>query len=470
MKSMQLFLMVLLVWAWQNGHTSDVSHSDSLHLIITDSNTQWWSAARVYLGENAEMVDLNENHFTSSTWARLLVLGELGRHFQFNAQTTVITDITNRTYPEHDYQPWRGIAYNVQDSSQRSWDWLTAESRWTPHSNFTLSAGLNFLQQGPAYRNPLTFRGNQNIFRPWQDSSVQIMQPAPLAQLSFELSLAWIRYTQSTARPMRDKNLNRYLHTHRLEFSLPWRITLGLSETVLYGTQDTLVADTLARDMEWIYTMPFVPYFFSEHYQGDRDNGMMSFDINIQTIPHWAFYAELFLDDSKSPLSLFDDSWWGNKWGASLGWHYQKTWDFRGPLTLDLRAEFTRIEPWVYTHTQGSSFSYNHYGQSLGSNLGPNSQEGYMEVALSTTHSSLTLSFSNVAKDSAFGSHLDDIHLLTDPTDKTFLDPASTARYQELGAQLSLKPKDWLWFSLGYWQYVGDYEGFRLKACTGVAW
>lgn len=77
--------------------------------------------------------------------------------------------------------------------------------------------------------------------------------------------------------------------------------------------------DSSDRHFEWVYAMSFVLYVFAQHYLGDLDNTGLSFDISVKTLPHWQFYGEMLWDDMKKGTSMFDDSWWGNKWSASVG-------------------------------------------------------------------------------------------------------------------------------------------------------
>jgi hypothetical protein len=219
--------------------------------------------------------------------------------------------------------------------------------------------------------------------------------------------------------------------------------------------------------MEWLYAMPFVPYFFAQHYIGDRDNGSMGMSGVFRGIPKWEAYFEYLMDDGKSPLSMFDDSWWGNKWALTAGLNYHRNY---GPVKSEWRLEWTRIEPWVYTHHLGASHQYTHYGQILGSDLGPNSQEFYTHYELALAPVRVRLSYSSVAKDNAFGSHVTDIHTPTDPTTRKFLNPATTRRYDQLGGEIWFDLHQSFWLKMGGWQYLGDYKGIRAEGSFGVTW
>ena len=327
---------------------------------------------------------------------------------------------------------------------------------------------------GPARRNHVILRGEQSNYRPWQDSTSRIFKPAPTPYFGYRFELGPIAYSQYAMKLFEKKNFGKYLHVHRLDLSLPFNITFGLSETALYGsTTETEPnpnedADSCGREFEWAYVIPFIPYVFQEHLQGDQDNISLAFDLSIKTIPHWEFYGELLWDDMKSPTSMFDDSWWGNKWATSVG--IARDSIRLGSTLWNWYMEYTRVEPWVYTHHKGGGYTYRSYAQSLGTDLGPNSQEIYSEIAAQYKVESGVLKeailrgaihASAVAKDTAFGGNITDMHTPESATDKKYLADETTLHYVEVGGKLEFYPFDWMSIRAGYDRYFGDYEGFR---------
>jgi len=148
-----------------------------------------------------------------------------------------------------------------------------------------------------------------------------------------------------------------------------------------------------------------------------------------------------------------------------------------GVVAWDWMAEYTRIEPWVYTHHLGASHRYTHFGQNLGSDLGPNSQEIYSKLGMEFAAFRLDLHVSSVAHDTARGGNITDIHAYVnelgippDRSDKTFLDDASTNCYREYGATLTWRPVPFFWIRSGNTLYRGDYHGFRVETSSGIEW
>ena len=446
------------------------------HLAFKDSTRKYLVNIRGQLVDSLAITNLTNapTHYDNAMSVRLFLDGYFTQSLHFDAFVKVSTDFTNRDINDNFYNPNEGVPYNKQSDSRRTWDLFTAKMDYSLKP-LTLLAGFDYIEFGPARRNHVILRGENSFYRPWQDSTSRIAEPAPTPYFGYRFEIGPIEYTQYAARLFEVKNKPKYMHAHRLDLHLPKNITLGLSETALYGSTTELAntnpnadADSADRHFEWPYVIPFIPYVFQEHLQGDQDNISLAFDLSVRTLPHWEFYAELLWDDMKSPTSMFDDSWWGNKWAASIG--FARDSMYVGPVRLDMFTEYTRIEPWVYTHHKGGAYTYASYAQSLGSDLGPNSQEIHTEVSATYKFINATLFASCVAKDSAFGGNITDIHGPFDATDKEFLNDETTKRYTEIGATIGLTPWHWINFRAGYTRYFGDYEGYRASATGSVQW
>lgn len=389
-------------------------------------------------------------------------------NIHFNAFAEVNTDNAHGLkYASHDYNPYFGYPYDLLEEGQaedngRTWAFFSARTDWQAAPYLRISGGYDYLSYGPARRNKLTLRGGDYYWRAL-DSATYIKRPVPMPFINFDLDIAFITYSQTVAQLKNHKEHSKYLHAHRLNFSVAENFSFGLTETVVYGGEQ--------RSVEVIYLAPFVPYIFAEGYVGDRDNKGISADFSWKLLKLFEIYGELFIDDLFTITSFFNDNWWGNKWAASVGlavdsakiglfnWHYN--------------IEYTRIEPWVYTHHLGIGNEYSHFGNSLGSDLGPNSREIYTSLGASYKNRLyLDLSLSAVAKDTAHGSSISDLRPEDESTGKKYLDPKTTKHYQEyaVGARHTLPlPGKALWH-IGAKQYIifGDRKGKRTEAFTGV--
>ena len=152
----------------------------------------------------------------------------------------------------------------------------------------------------------------------------------------------------------------RYLALHRINAN-PWRwLQLGFTEMVVYGQ----------RGPELAYLNPINPFKPAEHALWDRDNTLFALDAVLRPAPGVEAYGTFLADDLD--VGLLGQNSYNNKWavqagvggalGPALGW-----------------VEYTRIEPFVYTHRfllDGSFYNaYQHNGFGLGHPLGPNTDQ-----------------------------------------------------------------------------------------------
>ena len=156
-------------------------------------------------------------------------------------------------------------------------------------------------------------------------------------------------------------NLRKYFVGQRIDLVLPFHLNAAYYSTLMYGN----------RGPDLLYLVPVTPLFFGEHFNGDRDNVAMGFDLSWNAIKKLNIYGELFLDDLLSPVGFLND-YWGNKWAFALGTSFYPSW-YGKMWKID--ARYTRIEPWVYTHIFGEITRYRHFGTCLGSPLGPDSDQ-----------------------------------------------------------------------------------------------
>jgi hypothetical protein len=161
----------------------------------------------------------------------------------------------------------------------------------------------------------------------------------------------------------RDKRIyrDRWLAAHRLEIEPFKHVTFGFHEACIYAD----------RGLEWVYLNPLMFYWSAQHYLNDQDNMTLGADVSIKRIKHVNLYADFLIDDWKS--NKLGTDWWGNKWGATVG---AQVVDPPYVPDCDLTIEYTRIEPWVYTHFNPVN-KFTNKGVVLGHWLGPNADQVY---------------------------------------------------------------------------------------------
>ena len=156
-----------------------------------------------------------------------------------------------------------------------------------------------------------------------------------------------------------DRRLDRdkYLAAHRIEVALASWLDLGYQEVVVYGD----------RGLQLAYLNPFMFYQAAQSYLGDKDNLMMGLDLTLRLGKGTRLYLAYVVDDLKK-LRVFSEDF-VNKFSFQSGLLWVNP---MGVGDTDLRAEYVRIEPWVYTHKVPIN-TFRHFDAPLGHSLGPNS-------------------------------------------------------------------------------------------------
>ena len=230
---------------------------------------------------------------------------------------------------------------------------------------------------------------------------------------------------------------DRWIAAHRMEAALTPTFDLGLQEVVIYAD----------RGPEPAYLNPFMFFWAAQSYLGDKDNVMMAVDVDWRVRPGLRWWAAYAIDDLKKLKILSND--FANKFSLQSGVLWT---DPLGLRDLDVRAEYVRIEPWIYTH----KFPVNalrHFDSPLGHSLGPNSDRWHIDVARRWTRDLETnVSFAHsrhgdnvLLQDGSIVNVGGDLHRGWRPgdarDDKDFLDGiVSTHRVLAAMASLHLRP------------------------------
>jgi hypothetical protein len=229
-------------------------------------------------------------------------------------------------------------------------------SRYRANLSYDLSWGRFTVARDAAHWGPGTF-GNL-VFN---------QQAVPFDQLVFSTRLGpfsvrslYGRLTVSDAGEFPTDTTTRSIYAHRYEYSPSLRWTFGVSEELIFYDREAPFAFT-----------PIVPLFIAKAYSSEaHNNGNIAGDVSYAFPGLGSLYSEFLIDDLKSPSGLFDDLW-ADKWAWLAGAHF--IFD-RGPDRTGLVVEYTRVEPWVYTHYVPKSAQAANQGIPLGNPDGPNSQ------------------------------------------------------------------------------------------------
>jgi len=230
----------------------------------------------------------------------------------------------------------------------------------------------------------------------------------------------------------------KYLAAHRLEF-VPWRwLSLGLSESVIFN----------GRSFEPAYLNPIMFFRSAEHYLGSPDNMIMGLDFKCTVLKNFKFYGELLIDDITT--TKLGTNWYGNKLGYTAGAFWVDPLKFQN---TDVRIEYTRIRPFVYSHE--NALSYKHYDSFLGHRIGPNSDDLYIELnyrfskyARLTVFSEFWRHGANTA-DKNFGGDVDRPHISGDDLYVKFL-AGDTEKINSVGIHVSYEIWRNFYIGIGY--------------------
>ena len=302
------------------------------------------------------------------------------------------------------YQPYDGIPYNlfsrnVEHSHVRSSD-IPFGGFIYKNDRFLVETAIDYLKIGPAVYFPVTLSGTA----------------PPVNYLKGKIDFGIFNYTHLAGLLKAQKDKTKYIYVHRINASFfHSRLNFGINEVIVTGSSiqepqendSNRVFGEQERQWEWAYLVPLVPFKFVEHYTGDRDNAALSFDVNLVYPQNFRWYLEFFLDDILSPVKIFTDDW-GNKWAMTLGMQYFGSLFGRD---FSVNAEYSHVEPWVYTHVFGGSHRYNHFDRCLGSPMGPNSQAIIVQIQSQINNfNEIGIGLSSLAKNSsARGGKISDV-------------------------------------------------------------
>ena len=284
-----------------------------------------------------ESVNIDANGF--------LLWGTLGKSVGFYTDVRDTREWGTRRYPSgNTTAPRLGF---VQGNTRQIYHdetvaYLLLQRRWA-----SLMFGKDFNLWGPA-------RAGQLMLSDHAAGYDQLKLQVTLPRVKFTSMIAWLR--AFTPDYYIGGAGGRMMAAHRLEFA-PFRwVDIGLQETLIYA----------GRQFEPAYANPFMFFRSAEHYLGDQDNAAMGLDAELKLLPKTKLYGELFIDDLTT--GRLGSDFYGNKYGVTLGFFCV---DALLPQ-LDLRCEYSRLRPFVYSHKDAAT-RYMHFSTTLGHWIGPNS-------------------------------------------------------------------------------------------------
>ncbi|MDR2579488.1 MAG: hypothetical protein LBC85_00645 [Fibromonadaceae bacterium] len=211
---------------------------------------------------------------------------------------------------------------------------------------------------GPGYYNNLSL--NQASVPYNQVSLTTKIGPLSVVSLYADLDPAGKcdgRHCTSTSSMGKEVSRNLYGHRYEFEFG---NLTLGISELqVVYDLNHY-----------WLF-VPIVPLFMEKgNYSEDHNSGSVALDFSYRFPIGLRLYSEFFLGDMESPMSLIRNDNIEAKWAWMAGAEYAGSF---GSWRAGSIAEYSRIEPYIYTHFDPYTAQFAHLNYPIGSQAGAHS-------------------------------------------------------------------------------------------------
>jgi hypothetical protein len=156
---------------------------------------------------------------------------------------------------------------------------------------------------------------------------------------------------------------DKYVAAHRLELSFPRVFDFGFQEMVVYSN----------RSPDLAYLTPLMLLESAQRARGERDNGLWSFDLRTHFTPGLELTGTILFDDLH--LNDFFKNRFYNKNAYQLGIFLTDPLLFRN---ASLMVEWTRVQPYVFSHDYSIEDTYTSLGAPLGPRIGPNSESWFI--------------------------------------------------------------------------------------------
>ncbi|MCH8927875.1 MAG: hypothetical protein IIB39_04070 [Candidatus Marinimicrobia bacterium] len=314
------------------------------HLFTWSEDESWFSIDAFFNQENdlGFLDDNREEQNISRTTGGARIRGYLGSNLYFYLWFTNTLE-KGGVLAQNNFDPSQGLPAVAYDGNLYRDDAISYFKYRAPW--FDITVGRQNITWGPGRRSGLTFSSNN----------------PPMDVIRLDVRYRKLSYSGFIG-DIRGRGGNKKIAAHRLDIIPITGLRIGAGETVVYNRSK----------FEILYSLPLMPFHIAEHHLGDRDNNSINFDITYDRLSNTSVYAELFIDDYKLLKNPFTH--WGNKWAVLSGVLFTKPLNMKNST---LRIEYSRIEPYVYTHVRSGNEYFN-YDRPMGHWAGPDSDELFL--------------------------------------------------------------------------------------------
>lgn len=157
----------------------------------------------------------------------------------------------------------------------------------------------------------------------------------------------------------------KYMAAHMIEFTPVRGVNLSLGESVVYSDRGPLL----------VYLIPVMFFKSAEHYNNDKDNVQWFGNLDLNVVHNFNLYGSIFIDELNID-DLFNPDKQRNQLGYTAGVHgYDLLFN-----NMELVAEYTRINPWVYTH-KFPAVQFTNNGYVMGNWMGQNADNLFFDLS-----------------------------------------------------------------------------------------
>jgi len=258
-------------------------------------------------------------------------------------------------------------SYVVQQEGARNFDFAEGYARYDAHG-VSVELGRERVLWGTGYDQKMVLAGNVRTFdfiragieyRSLQYTFLHgwlLGRPGHLEfRLPFDTAAVFVEPTAA----------NKYFAGHRLEFSFPGLLDIGAQEMVVYSN----------RGVDLAYLNPFLLIESAQRSREERDNVQWAFDVQVHAITGVELSGTLLFDDFNFS-ELFTNAW-RNRFGFQLGAYAVDPLSIRN---TSLVLEYTRIEPFVFSHDRSREGDFGSLGVLLGPRIGPNADSWFGRI------------------------------------------------------------------------------------------
>lgn len=315
-------------------------------------------------------LNCNDPYLSNQHWLKLYVEGGISEHFsyKFDAQISLICLKETSFAPYTFTRPWDGFQYVFDDFYEyvSIYEGFSAGAKFEPelvYTNWDDKFGIKFSRTRHQWG-----YGNSSLFlsstaQPFLGIEAWLY---PTKWFHTNFMVGTLEYVSTTDLKRSAWSLQNMFTSVQAQFNISKYVYLGVIGTTVW-----------AKRLELGYMDPTVFPFFYQNQIGDFDNMQVGVYLGV-TIPNAThIYAQITMDECNfltKPFFNLDRNMVANMVGAKTPLPF---W------TSTLTTQYTKIEPYMYTHpmtatpwyTDAMDTAYVNHGECLGYNLGPNSDE-----------------------------------------------------------------------------------------------